>query len=110
VNFPVLQERHVANEVRGYWALRKEIVFVFEAGQRVRGYVVYVSPSNSFALVWDGSAEAHIPMALVLSHHRPHFSEPLDGSAVSLPPARAVHVPMVGQMELWTSADRPLQW
>jgi hypothetical protein len=115
MNYPRVQERNVALDLLEHYRKRHEVVIVLErraAGttskpgapadrQRIRGYVVHVAPSFAFALLWDGEAEAHIPLALVLGVHRPHFLEPLDGKAVSAPPARQTIAVMAGQMMLW---------
>lgn len=59
---------------------------------RVRGYVRSVAPTCAYALVWDGTDDAHIPLALVRTVRRPHFSSPEDGDPVTPPPPREVVV------------------
>ena len=105
---PAKLERAVAWELRAAWARRLEVVLVLERSRRVseprvRGFVEHVSPTNAFALVWDGEGTQHVPCQVVAAVRSPHFSEPLDGPPVAPPPARAaIALPHVhpGQLTL----------
>lgn len=83
---PVRREADCAWELRGHWATLREVVVVWPDG-RVRGYVEHVTPTDVFALVWDGRATVHVPLGLLPAVRQPHFDEPLDGNAVSPPPS-----------------------
>lgn len=96
---PVRLESRVAWELRGAWATLREVVVVLDRGGRVRGYVEHVSPTDAFALVWDGHGPAHVPLALVVAVRRPHLHEDAMSDAVPPPPPRArVPLPMPGQL------------
>ncbi len=75
----VYPESALAWELRRHWAAREDVVLRLSerAGSlRVRGYVVYVSPTSAFCLIQDrphGSA-LHVPVIDVLTVLRPHFS------------------------------------
>lgn len=89
-------ESAAAWDLRGAWAVGSEIVVAWPGG-RVRGYVEHVSPTDAFALVWDGAHALHVPLGLGPSVRRPHFHEPLDH--VRRPLRRtAVPLPMPGQL------------
>lgn len=102
---PHLIERNVALELMDAWRTRREVIVVLTAPRagkredaphapadrsRVRGYVQSVAATCAFALLWDGVADAHIPLALVRAVRVPHFAAPEDGAPVSAPPPRVV--------------------
>lgn len=89
------------------WAKNQEIIVVLRAPRaalrddapgapadrsRVRGYVRSIAPTCAFALMWDGTDDAHIPLALVRAVRRPYFDNPEDGEHVTPPPPREVVV------------------
>lgn len=90
------RESAAAWELRGALAAVREIVVAWPGG-RVRGYVEHVSPTDAFALVWDGRSTIHVPLTLGPSVRRPHFHED-DVSEAVAPPARRVRRPMSGQL------------
>lgn len=98
-------ERAIAWELRGAWASRREVVVVLmpaaDRPRRLRGYVQRVAATDAYALVWDGVAEAHVPLALVLAVRSPHFSAPEDGDPVGPPPVRVVRALLEGQLSLF---------
>jgi hypothetical protein len=94
---PSRRESECAWELRGAWAIQREIVVAWPGG-RVRGYVEHVAATNAFALVWDGTETVHVPLALLPSIRRPHYHEPLDGQAVAPPTPVRRELPMAGQL------------
>lgn len=89
------------------WAKQQEIIVVLTPPRgepregalgapadrsRVRGYVRSVAATCTYALMWDGTADAHIPLALVTAVRRPHYDAPEDGASVAPPPPREVVV------------------
>jgi hypothetical protein len=64
---------------------------------RVRGYVEHVAPTDAFALMWDGSGVAHIPLAVVAAVRKPHHTMS-DLPVVPRVQRRAIVLP--GQLEM----------
>ena len=92
----------MAWQLRGAWASGKEVVVVLDPDlhpvvPRIRGRVVYVSPTGAVAEVDDGTSGGaySVPCAAVLAIRTPHFTEPLD----ALPPAEPAEV-FPGQLPL----------
>ena len=90
----------MAWELRGAWAKGVEVVVVLDPDlhpvvPRIRGQVIYVSPTGAVAEVDDGSKGGaySVPCSAVLAIRKPHFTEPLDLE----PPAPADGFP--GQLE-----------
>lgn len=109
---PATREGVAAWQLRAAWVRRREVSCALVGGDRVRGYVLHVSASGAYALVWDGAGEVHVPCALVLTVRRPHFQEPLDGKPVAPPPPReAIALPSAGQLALAVGdGARPENW
>jgi hypothetical protein len=112
---PTREESAVAWELRTAWAKLREVVVIMVPPRaetvgakgapadrdRVRGYVTSVSPTDAFALMWDGKDTAHVPLGLVVAVRRPHYQEPLDGKPVPPPPPREAQILAPEQMQLF---------
>lgn len=69
---------------------------------KVRGYVQSISATWAFALVWDGTGQAHVPLALVRAIRIPFMiNNPEDGEPVAAPPPRGVIELPESQLSLW---------
>jgi hypothetical protein len=97
------------------WAAQREIIVVLTAPRgapregavgappdrsRIRGYVRSVAATAAFALLWDGTGDSHVPLALVRSVRKPHFNAPEDGTPVVPPPPREVVI-LYNQLSLF---------
>lgn len=107
---PAPLESAVAWELRAAWAGLREVALSLPR-RRLRCYVVRVAPTDAFAVVWDGRAELHVPLARVRAVRRPHFHEG-DGPALQPPPRPGDRElrQMPGQLALFGEQDRPAGW